>query len=545
GSYQIQRNQTARRIEIERWQNEWHQQYANTIVAAGKYFHSNNQRELQFALNSIKQAPDYTGMKNDPREFAWRYFNEMSRPVSSVVAGLPANVAHYVMVPSEATKSLWAGGTDGFVREIDTETNGVLREMKLQEKPVESIDISPDGKWLAIGNDSGEIRLYNRSDLTLVTLKTLHEGEVADLKFSRDSQKLISTGRDGQLHVWRINEDQVKPLLKKFKSGSTKFSSLYGMALLPDPDLVAVGTATGEILVVNIEKVAVVRVLRGHHDDVTAVVLSTSWKWLVSAGLDNSLCIWDLEKNILVNRINLAESEQMNIVQRDFGRKIPWISQVAHIESLSSVAFDPGNGVISLYHVPTGIKMGELRGNNLPAWSLVYLPWNKRLATFSRDLQLRVWNEPFTRNITGHFFHFDLAPPGQSDQAPFLLLDPSQKLASVGPQLKMNSSLSPVDYYVSDSAWANSNRDYLTLVMDPPKKIQDPASHRIEFMKPIPSPESGQLQFHNETIVLWNYKTSERISEPKISANPEKPLATLISTDRKLHFIDYSTPENP
>ncbi|MFM7128107.1 MAG: hypothetical protein ACKO0V_01960, partial [bacterium] len=59
------------------------------------------------------------------------------------------------------------------------------------------------------------------------------------------------------------------------------------------------------------------------------------------------------------------------------------------------------------------------------------------------------------------------------------------------------------------------------------------------------STESGQLQFHNEKIVLCNYKSSERISEPKISANPEKPLTTLISTDRKLHFIDYSTPENP
>ena len=545
GSHQLERIQTARRLDLERKRNEWQQQYGNTIVAAGKYFHSNNQCEMQFALNSIQRPPEETGIKDDPREFAWRYLNEMNRPVSALVEGLPPNVQHYVMVPSESTKSLWAGGVDGFVREIDANKNRLVREIKLQEKPVESIDISPDGKWLATGDDSGEIRLFNRSDLTLITFKKLHEGEVADLKFSRDSQKLISTGRDGQLHIWQLNENLVKPLLKRLKSGSTKYVSLYGMALLPDPRLVAVGTATGEILIVDIEKTSVVRVLRGHHEDVTAVVLSTSWKWLVSTGLDNSLCIWDLEKNTLVNRINLADTEQMNIVQRDIGRKIPWISQVAHIESLSSVAFDSGNGVISLYHIPTGIKMGELRGNNLPAWSVAYLPWSKRLATFSRDLQMRIWAEPFTRNITGHFFHFDLPPDGQAYQSPFLWLDPSQKLNSVSPDLKINSSLSPVDYYVTDSTWANFQRDYLTLVIKPTLKPDDPATHRIEFIKPLSKPETGELQFDEQKKVIFNYNTKARTAEPKLSGHPEKAMATLISTDRKLHFIDYSVPEDP
>lgn len=545
GSFQLQQIQSARRVEIERMRNAWQQLYVNSIVAASKYYYLNNQSQLNSILNSIQLPPQETSLKADPREFAWRHLNEMSRPISTVVGGLPVDVPHYVMHASVATRSLWAGGADGFVREIDTTKNRVIREIKLQEKPIESIDISPDGNLLAIGNDAGEVKIFKLPELTLISRNKLHSGEVADLKFSRDSQKIITSGRNGQIYIWRINENVVRSLLKQSKSGESKFAELFGITLLADPNLAAVGTDRGEILIVDIQKVDVAYSLRGHHDAVLSLVLSTDAKWMVSASLDNSLCIWDLEKQLLVNRINIQETEYYNGIQRGSGRKIPWISQVVHIDKLSCVAFDSGNGVISIYHIPSGIKMGELRGNDKPAWSLAYLPWSKQLVSFSRDLQMRVWNEPFISNTTGHIFHFDLAPARLQNEMPFLWLDPAVTLPGSANNQEIRPFVSPIDYYITDSAWSNSNQDYLVLVMKPTPRLKDPAVHQVHLLKSKSNEAISQSYFQNGKKSIFKYSAEARLQDAKLAASPEKPLATLITTDRKLHFLDYSNPDNP
>jgi WD40 repeat protein len=489
--------------------------------------------------------PPETEMKQDPREFAWRYLNHKSRPAFSVVSGFPEKTPHYVMQVSEKTKTLWTGGTDGYVREIDPDSSSVKQSIKVLENPIESIDVSSDGKFLAIGNLKGELWLLNLSSLKIIDSRKIHIGEITDLKFSRDSKKIISTGKDGKLNIWNIESGKMSELPSQMKLEDNPYSSLYGISLLPEPNLVAVGTKTGAILIVDIQSLEIQHIYRGHHDIVYSIVLSTDWNWLVSVSQDYSICIWDLKKNILVNRINLMETGYTNLSLRDVGMKINKISSVVHLNHLSSIAVDSGNGVINLFHIPSGIKMGELRGNDQPAWSLAYLPWSKKVASFSRDLKMRIWNSPLTQNWSGPFFHFELSRDDLGREIPVAWYNPNVKDFTKTELEMINPVSAPFEYLVTDSIKCNSSQDLMTLQILPTTDFKMPAEHKIDYFFHASSDEINREPKSPKSIPIFRYSAAKRLTDAKLISHPNKPLAAFISTDKALHFIDYSDLEKP
>ena len=69
---------------------------------------------------------------------------------------------------------------------------------------MQSIAISPDGKLAAIGEVSGEIKLWDLA--TLKDPKTLagHTAAVSDLRFLPDGSKLVSGSQDKTIRLWSV-----------------------------------------------------------------------------------------------------------------------------------------------------------------------------------------------------------------------------------------------------------------------------------------------------------------------------------------------------
>ncbi len=65
---------------------------------------------------------------------------------------------------------------------------------------------SPDGKYIALACDDGQVRLYDTGSRALVGTFTGHQGPVRSVEFSPDGSSLASTGKDGTLRVWRVRE---------------------------------------------------------------------------------------------------------------------------------------------------------------------------------------------------------------------------------------------------------------------------------------------------------------------------------------------------
>lgn len=76
------------------------------------------------------------------------------------------------------------------------------------ESPVKAIAVSADGKWLAMAEESGRVKLYEMSSGKLSKTLEGHAGGAMGVAFSADSTKLVTGGLDKSVRVWSVADGQ-------------------------------------------------------------------------------------------------------------------------------------------------------------------------------------------------------------------------------------------------------------------------------------------------------------------------------------------------
>ena len=72
------------------------------------------------------------------------------------------------------------------------------------ESPIQSLVVSSDGKWAALGEQSGKIRIFDLSTQKLARSLEGHQAAVTSLQFSDDAKQLLSGSLDKTLRVWTL-----------------------------------------------------------------------------------------------------------------------------------------------------------------------------------------------------------------------------------------------------------------------------------------------------------------------------------------------------
>lgn len=99
------------------------------------------------------------------------------------------------------TDIIATGGPDGKVFLRRSDGTHLAPAGLTHPAPVESLAISPDGRWLATGCRDGGTRLWLTAEGTWTGAAWHHRGPVIRLEFSRDGRRLLSASRDGTLRV--------------------------------------------------------------------------------------------------------------------------------------------------------------------------------------------------------------------------------------------------------------------------------------------------------------------------------------------------------
>jgi len=89
----------------------------------------------------------------------------------------------------------------------------LIRKFERQDGPITALAISPDGSRLAVGAESGDVRIYETETGNLVARCSGHEGGIFALQFTNDGANLAAGGFDGTIRFYEMTGKLARSLM--------------------------------------------------------------------------------------------------------------------------------------------------------------------------------------------------------------------------------------------------------------------------------------------------------------------------------------------
>jgi WD40 repeat protein/serine/threonine protein kinase len=345
---------------------------------------------------------------------------------------LPANRLHrLVWGHREAIRSLIVSADNRYLATFSDN-----RELKVWELPrliapsmapnpdgkVFAIGYAPDGRELAIGDESGNVRIIDTANGRELTRLRGHVGKVLHVAFapkhhSADpSARLLATsGADRTVRIWdvrtghqlhqlaghskQVHELAFSPNGRLFATASDDRTvrlwdattwrevqafddhgrEVFTLAFSPDGMRLATGGWGGVLVVRNLVSGVVERRLEGHQRTIWSVRFSPDGSQLASAGMDETVVIHDL-----------ATGRIRHILK-------------GHFDEVFSLAFSPdgqrlasgsNDKTVRLWDTRTGREAYLIEDHQDQVWSVLFSPDGRTLATAGWDKTIRFYHAP-------------------------------------------------------------------------------------------------------------------------------------------------------
>ncbi len=190
----------------------------------------------------------------------------------------------------------YALGGDGVLSKWDLLRRRVVESLRLSTKSLRSFSFHPDDAVLAIGASDGHIYFVDEKEFVLINvIKDAHDKSVFSLAFSYDGGKLLSGGRDALLKCWHFYAKQ--PKLET--TINAHWFTINAIAFHPKGHIFATASRDKTMKIWETKTLKVLKVLEGvrdggHVNSVNTLLWIDEGKFLVSAGDDRMIILWEL-----------------------------------------------------------------------------------------------------------------------------------------------------------------------------------------------------------------------------------------------------------
>jgi WD40 repeat protein len=196
------------------------------------------------------------------------------------------------------------------------------------------------------------------------------------------------------------------------------FGSILCLALSSYGDLLAVGTATGEIRLWHVASGLPLKTLRGHPDWVWSVTFSPDGRTLASGSDDQTVRLWEVNSGRCLNTLHGHTNTVSSLAFSSDGRTLAsgsddqtvrlwevisgqclntlhghshWVSSVAFSPDGRTLASGSDDQTVRLWEVISGQCLNTLHGHTSMVESVAFSSDGKTLASGSNDQTVRLW----------------------------------------------------------------------------------------------------------------------------------------------------------
>jgi WD40 repeat protein/transcriptional regulator with XRE-family HTH domain len=268
------------------------------------------------------------------------------------------------------------------------------------------VALSADGKLLAAGTTTGEVRLWQAESVTPLFICPGHADGVRSVAFSPDGKLLASGSEDFTLRLW----DTATGLCLRVLRGHAGI--VRSVAISPDGWTIASGAEDKTVRTWDATSGRSLSILEGHQGWVRSVAFSIDGNILASGSDDATVRLWETSTGKSLNMLRdhskavravtfnpdggivASGSEDGTIRMWDFSTGDCFLVLRGHTDFVRALAFSPDGTLlasssddqtISLWDASTGSGLKVLHPQSNRIWSLSFFPDSKILVSASES----------------------------------------------------------------------------------------------------------------------------------------------------------------
>jgi WD40 repeat protein/serine/threonine protein kinase/Tfp pilus assembly protein PilF len=253
---------------------------------------------------------------------------------------------------------------------------GLVQSFSGHNGDVWFVTVSPDGRYLLSGSQTGELFLWNRETGQLVRRFVGHENAVHSGVFSPDSRRVLSSACDQTVRVWDVETGRLEHTLREHRNWVSR------VVLSPDSRRALSGGWDGLLCLWDLDSGKLLTSIPGHTAPIEGLAFLPDGKRALSTSQDHTLRLWDLERRAEVYRASAP------------------VAQLALFPNGGWALTGGRDNVLRLWSVETGQELTRLKGHSMFACTVAITPDGRRALSGSHDKSVRVWDL-----VTGKTLH--------------------------------------------------------------------------------------------------------------------------------------------
>lgn len=183
---------------------------------------------------------------------------------------------------------------DGVIGVMEVAGMAMKKHVKLSDKSIRALDISRDGRYLAVGLSDSSVRVLERESMTPVHNLLSHTNSVFTVRYSPDGNFLLSAGRDARFKVWDIRNGY-----KLVEDVAAHMYAVNHIDFSPDSSMFATCSMDKSVKLWDSANFRLLKVIdrsrhAGHGTSVNKLLWSEYRNLLISASDDRMISVWEI-----------------------------------------------------------------------------------------------------------------------------------------------------------------------------------------------------------------------------------------------------------